>query len=133
MHEDAVIKQRKGRRIPFQLQESVKREISRLLQEGHIVKFGEIKEDVFSQTTVITVKKPQRRNCAGCEGTQQECCKGQISDAKSGQLSEKVGRERTGKTYFTTLDLTYAYGQVKHSPDKTLQFPNTWRRSDGSV
>ena len=40
-----------------QLQEPVKRELCRLLKEDHIVKVGEIKEDVFLQPTVITVKK----------------------------------------------------------------------------
>ena len=57
LHENAVIKQQKGRRIPIQLQEPVKREICRLFKEGHIVKVGEIKEDIFLQPTVITVKK----------------------------------------------------------------------------
>ena len=60
LHEGAVIKQQKGRRVPIQLQEAVKKEIKRLLQEGHIVKVGEIKEDVFLQPTVITVKKDRR-------------------------------------------------------------------------
>ena len=57
LHEGAVIKQQKGRRVPIQLQDAVKKEIRRLLQEGYIVKVGEIKEDVFLQPTVITVKK----------------------------------------------------------------------------
>ena len=48
LNEGAVIKQQKGRRIPIQLQESVKREITRLLQEGHIVKVGEIIEGCYS-------------------------------------------------------------------------------------
>ena len=57
LHGGAVIKQQKGRRVPIQIQEAVKKEIKRLLQEGHIVKAGEIKEYVFLQPTVITVKK----------------------------------------------------------------------------
>ena len=52
------IKQQKGRRVPIQLQEAVNKEISRLMQEGHIVKVQEFKKDVFLQPTVITVKKP---------------------------------------------------------------------------
>ena len=43
--------------MPIQLQESVKNEINKLLLEGHIVKVSEIKEDVFLQPTVFTVKK----------------------------------------------------------------------------
>ena len=32
-------------------------------------------------------------------------------------IAEQVGRDKTGKTFFTTLDLTYAYGQVQLSED----------------
>ena len=77
LHKGAVIKQQKGRRVSIQLQETVKKEIKRLLQEGHIVKVGEIKEDVFLQSTVTTVKKDRsvkitlyarqlnKKNCKG--------------------------------------------------------------------
>ena len=41
-----VVKQQKGRRIPIQLQENVKKEIKRLLQEGHTVK-AESKKTFF--------------------------------------------------------------------------------------
>ena len=54
---DAKITQQKGRRIPIQLQNAVDAEIKRLLKEGHIEKINEIKDDVFIQPTVITVKK----------------------------------------------------------------------------
>ena len=54
LNEGAVVKQQKGR-VSIQLLESVKKEINRLLQEGHIVKVGEIEEDVFLQPTGITV------------------------------------------------------------------------------
>ena len=58
VYEGTVVKQQKGVRVPIQLQESVKKEINRkALQESHIVKVVEIKEDVFLQPTVITVKK----------------------------------------------------------------------------
>ena len=57
LHEGVVVKQQKGRRVPIQLRDSVKKEMNRLLQEGHIVKVRKIKEDVFLQPTVITVKK----------------------------------------------------------------------------
>ena len=47
LHEITVIDQQKGRRVPIHFQESVKKEKNRLLQEGHIVKVQDIKEDVF--------------------------------------------------------------------------------------
>ena len=57
MKSDAKISQQKGRRIPIQLQNAVDAEIKRLLKDGHIEKINEIKDDVFIQPTVITVKK----------------------------------------------------------------------------
>ena len=50
---ESKVTQQKGRRIPIQLQ---REEIKRLLKEGHIEKIDEIKDDVFIQSTVITVK-----------------------------------------------------------------------------
>ena len=49
--------QQKGRRIPIQLHKVVGEKIKRLLKEGHIGKINQIKDDVFIQPTVITVKK----------------------------------------------------------------------------
>ena len=63
------MKQQKGRRIPIQLLELVTKEIKRLLQEGHIVKVGQINDDGFLQPTVITIKEDKRENCTGCTRT----------------------------------------------------------------
>ena len=57
LKENARIVQQKGRRIPIQLQNAVDAEIKKLLKDGHIEKINEIKDDVFIQPTVITVKK----------------------------------------------------------------------------
>ena len=57
LNENPKISQQKGRRIPIQLQEAVSREIKTLLAEGHIERIQEIRDDVFIQPTVITVKK----------------------------------------------------------------------------
>ena len=67
---DAKITLQKGRRIPIQLQKAVDKEIGRLLKEGHIEKINEIKDDVFIQPTVITVKKGSfSKNCVRCKST----------------------------------------------------------------
>ena len=55
--DEAKITQQKGRRVPIQLQKSVDAEIKRLLAEGHIEKIDKISDNVFIQSTVITVKK----------------------------------------------------------------------------
>ena len=51
------MKQQKGRRIPIQLQKAVDVEIRRVLKEDPFEKIKIIKEHVFIQPTVITVKK----------------------------------------------------------------------------
>ena len=54
---DAKVSQQEGRRIAIQLQNAVDAEIKRLLKDGHMEKMNEIRDDVFIQPTVITVKK----------------------------------------------------------------------------
>ena len=57
MKDNAKISQQKGRRSTIQLQEQVEKEIEKLLKDGHIEKVVKIQDDVFTQLTVITVKK----------------------------------------------------------------------------
>ena len=55
LHEVTVIKQQRPPRTNPTARTLKKKEINRLLQEGHEVQ--DIKEDVFLQPTVITAKK----------------------------------------------------------------------------
>ena len=57
VHEGEIVKQKNGRSVSIQLQQPVKKEINRLLQEAHIVKVAEIKKVVSSQPTAITIEK----------------------------------------------------------------------------
>ena len=57
MKDDTRITQQKGRRIPIQLQDQVDNEINKLLEQGHIERVDTIKDDVFIQPVVITVKQ----------------------------------------------------------------------------
>ena len=57
MKDNARISQQKRRRVPIQLQNQVDGEINKLLKEGHIEKVEKIRDDVFIQPTVISVKK----------------------------------------------------------------------------
>ena len=47
---------KRGRRIPIQLQNQVDEETNKLLKEGHIEKVHKIQDDVSIQPTVVTVK-----------------------------------------------------------------------------
>ena len=57
MKDGTRVTQQKGRRIPLQLQDQVDKEIKQLLEQGQIEKVDTIKDDVFIQPVVITVKK----------------------------------------------------------------------------
>ena len=81
---------------------------------------------MFLQPTVITVKKDRSVKIAL---DARELNKNVVEDEYSMPnldhlmdiIAEQVDRETTGKTYFTSLDLTYAYGQVELSPDTSKQ------------
>ena len=110
------ITQQKGRRIPIQLQKAVDEEIGRLLKEGHIEKINEIKDDVFIQPTVITVKKARSVKIAlDARALNQaiEKDKYQMPNLENllDMVAEKLDNEK-GDAWFSSFDLTYAYGQV---------------------
>ena len=55
MKEGERVTQQKDRRIPIHLQEQVDREINSLSEKGHIERVDTLKDDVFTQSVVITV------------------------------------------------------------------------------
>ena len=57
MKDGTRVTQPKVRRIPLKLQDQVDKEIKQLLEQGHIEKVDTIKDDVFIQPVVITVKR----------------------------------------------------------------------------
>ena len=57
LKEDAKLIQQKGRPIPIHLQQSVGKEIEKLIKQGHIEKANNIDENCFVSPAVITVKK----------------------------------------------------------------------------
>ena len=121
LHENAEPKQQKGRRVPIQLQEAVESEINKLLREGHIVKVDEIKEDVFIQPTVITVKKDRSVKIAlDARELNKNVIKDKYPMPNLDNLMDMIAEQAgggEGTTYFTTLDMKYAYGQVELSPE----------------
>ena len=112
----AKITQQKGRRIPIQLQKAVDEEIGRFLKEGHIENINEIKDDVFIQPTVITVKKDRSVKIALDERALNQAIdkdKYQMPNLENllDMVAEKLDKEK-GDAWFSSVDLTYAYGQV---------------------
>ena len=117
------MKQQKGRRAPIQLQEPVKSELNRLLQEGHIGKKRDIKKDVFLQSTVINFKQNWSvRIALDAREQNKNVVKDKYPIPNLDNLMEMIAehvKQGPGKTY--ALDLTYTYGQVELSEATSRQ------------
>ena len=117
------MKQQKGRRAPIQLQEPVKSELNRLLQESHIGKKRDIKKDVFLQSTVINVKQNWSvRIALDAREQNKNVVKDKYPIPNLDNLMEMIAehvKQGPGKTY--ALDLTYTYGQVELSEATSRQ------------
>ena len=115
MRPEAKTTQQKGRRIPIQLQKAVDEEIKSLLKDGHIEKIDGIKDDVFIQPTVITVKKDRSVKIAlDARALNQAIDKDKYQmpnlDNLLDMVAEKLDTEE-GEAWFLSVDMTYAYGE----------------------
>ena len=91
-------------------------EINRLLKEGYNEKIDEKKDDVFIQPTVITVKKDRSVKIAlDARALNQAIDKDKYQmpnlDNLLDMVAEKLDTEE-GEAWFSSIDMTYAYGQV---------------------
>ena len=59
LKEDAKLIQQNGRPIPIHLQQSLEKEIEKLIKQGHIEKANNIDENCFVSPAVITVKEDE--------------------------------------------------------------------------
>ena len=108
--------QQKGRMIPIQLQKAVDEEIKTLLKEGHIEKINEIKDDLFIQPTVVTVKKDRSVKIAVDARALNKAIDKDTNqmpnlDILLDMVAEKLDTEE-GEAWFSSVDMTYAYGQI---------------------
>ena len=88
---------------------------------GHIEKVNEIKDDVFIQPTVITVKKDKSIKIALDARVMNENIKKDkyqmpnLDDLMC-SLAETITGDGSGEVWFTSVDLKYAFGQVLLNP-----------------
>ena len=117
MKDNARISQQKGPRVPIQLQNQVDAEINKLLKEGHIEKVEKIRDDVFIQPTVITVKKDKSVKIAlDARALNESIAKDKYQmpnfDNLIDLIAEKLDENNTGEAWYSSVDMTYAYGQI---------------------
>ena len=112
--------QQKGRRIPIHIQEKVEQELKSLIDQGHIVKLDSCSDKQFISPIVITVKKDYSIKLAmDSKQINKAIHKNKYQMPNIDVLLDNVAQsaqEGTGKpgtTYFSTIDLRYAYSQLK--------------------
>ena len=103
--------------MPISLQDKVDRETHRLIIEGHIIKLQKCSDRHFVSPIVITVKKDGsvKLTLESIELNKQVYKhKYQIPniDELVDGMSQIIVERKAENVYFTTLDFTYAYGQV---------------------
>ena len=101
----------------------VDKEISKLLQQGHIEKLEECSDKYFVSPIVITVKKDGSVKLALESrelNKQVHKNKSQIKELMD-TVGQTISERKTGDVYFSTRDLTYAYGQLPINPKTRVQ------------
>ena len=113
---EAKVTQQKGRRIPIQLQEQVDEEIEKLLKEEYIEKVDKIQNNVFFQSTVITVKKDKSVKIAlDARALNQSVAKDKYQMTHLDSLIDIIAEqlnEKEGEAWYSSVDMTYAYGRI---------------------
>ena len=121
-HKNYRVTHQKGRKGPIHLQPKVKIEHEKLLNEGHIEKLNNCSDQFFISSIVITVKKDQSIKIALDSKILNEAIhknKYQMPNIDSliQTISQTLSTAPQETAYFTTLDLQYAYSQLKLHSD----------------
>ena len=108
--------QQKARPVPIHLQDAVGKEIDRLIKSGHIEKANDLNDDSFISPAVITVKKDKSVKIAlDARELNKNIVKDKYLMPNSEHLMDLVAEQVTqnsNDTWFSSIDLQYAYGQV---------------------
>ena len=108
----------KSRRIPINFQEKVNTEIRKLLAENHIIKLSSCPDKHFISPTVVRVKKDQTIKLAlDSKVLNKAIHKNKYQMPNIDTLIEPISQQISGPapqntTYFSTIDLKYAYSQL---------------------
>ena len=101
-------------------------ELSKLLSEGHITKLDKYTSDCFISPIVITVKKDDSIKLAlDAKPINRQLYENKYQMPNEDELLDGVCQTVTaniaGTLYFTTLDLKYAFGQIRLNAETAKQ------------
>ena len=122
-HQKFTAKHQNGRRVPIDLQPRLTAELERLQTEGHIEKLFSCSDEHFISPIVITVKKDQSIKLALDSKVLNKAIhknKYQMPNIEMliDTISQHLAHTQNGQqAYFTSLDLKYAYSQLKPHHD----------------
>ena len=111
--------QKRGRRIPIHIQEKVEHKIRSLIDQGHIIRLEKCNDHQFISPIVITVKKVGSIKLAmDSKQINKSIHKNKYQMPNIDVLLDNIaqsaqeGTNKPGTTYFSTIDLRYAYSQL---------------------
>ena len=112
--------------MPITLQDKVDKHIKNFLQQGHIEKLEECSDKYFVSPIVITVRKDGSVKLAlESRELNKQIHKNKYQMPHMEELMDTVGQtiseQKPGDVYFSTIDITYAYGQLLLSPKTSVQ------------
>ena len=117
-HKDFQPRHQKSRRIPINLQEKVIIELNKLLDERHIIKLSSCPDKYFISPIVVTVMKDQTIKLALYSKVLNKAIhKNKYQMPNIDTLVESISQQISAPasqntTYFSTIDLKYAYSQL---------------------
>ena len=122
-HKEFTPTHQKGRRVPINLQPLVNIELKKLLDEKHIIKLNSCSDKNFISPIVITVKRDKTVKLAlDSKILNKSIHKNNYQMPNIDNLIETIQQNLNTSAsqetaYFTTLDLKYAYSQLKLDPE----------------
>ena len=118
-HNDFQPRHQKGGRIPVNLQEKVNNKLKKLLDEKYIIKFSNCPNNYFISPIVVTVKKDQIIKLAlDSKSLNKAIHKNRYQmppyiDTLIESIFQQINTPLSqNTTYFSTIDLKYAYNQL---------------------
>ena len=113
--------QQKGRPVPIHFQNIVKNELKKLIEKGHLEKADKTTENCFVSSAVITIKKDKSVKIAlDSRKLNESCIKRKATMPNKEELISRISAKITknnGEIWMSKIDLDYAYGQAKLSPE----------------
>ena len=113
--------QQKGRPVPIHFQKTIKHELEKLIEKGHLEKADKTTENCFISQVVISIKKDKSVKIAiDSRKLNKACVKRKAAMPNMEELISKISAEITksnGELSMSKIDLDYVYGQAKLSKE----------------